>query len=525
MHVEVHSVSWQAIPSAAHNRLFVDYVTGQGEARSFFTHTPLAFEEALVARQQHSYPRQALAHIVRRYNAMLGAHPRALANCEAFASKGAFCVITGQQVGFLGGPVYTLYKIITAIRLAERLERELGERVVPVFWLATEDHDFGEINHADYQRRSGEVARISFGWSEAGRPIADLPVNDEVRYAYEAYFEAIAHLPHADVLKSVCVPRAEEDFCTWHARLWVQLFSPRGLLLVEPSILRPLAGPFFGQTLCQQGKIRRCMRDVARRLEEAGYVPPLNTERAGTLFTFDAAGRRVRVVDPPKHLARAKEAPHLYSGDVALRPLLADALLPVVVDVLGPGEIAYHAMLRPLYELFNLPQPLLFPRRSYTVLGQREATRLACYHTDAVAVLTGQADDVEALLKALIPVEDRERFAAARAGIVEALMPLRPYLESLTPSLVRTWEQVRFRALDGLAKLEERAAKARLSRQRLSRKELVALRNWLLPRGQLQERVYPFPLLFARYSSSLLDHLFTAGTLEDFSHHLLILEE
>jgi len=151
------------LPSVAGNRLYVDYVTGSGSAATFFTHAPLDFGAAFKDRREYDYPRAYVSRRLAEYNQKLGAHPAAKANIDALEASSAFCVITGQQAGFLGGPAYTAYKIITAIRLAKKLQEELDAIFVPMLWLATEDHDFGEINHAFWLKDDGEVgpARVS----------------------------------------------------------------------------------------------------------------------------------------------------------------------------------------------------------------------------------------------------------------------------------------------------------------------------------------------------------------------------
>jgi uncharacterized protein YllA (UPF0747 family) len=298
-------------------KLYLDYIARCGDAPSFFTHRLAA------------------------YNTRLTDSPAVLANITDLRARSTFCVISGQQVGFLGGPIYTCYKIMTTIRLAASLQERLGVRVVPLFWLANEDHDFTEINHARFLKDDGEVGTIRFEWEERGRPIADLPLSDEIRGAYTEYFDALPPGPyHADT-RDLFAPKQGEDYCTWHARLFAQFFSKQGLVIVEPSLLRTSGRAFFRVALERRTGIRDRLEKTAAELREAGYSPPLAPAQAGGLYTFDATGRRVRVTDSLSHLLAVDEHPERYSPDAALRPLFADSLLPVLASVLGPGEIAY----------------------------------------------------------------------------------------------------------------------------------------------------------------------------------------
>ena len=505
-------------------KLYLDYITNQGKAASFYSHPLLGFEAAHAARQEVTYPREEICGLLEGYNAGLGADSAALEGIDALRSPSAFCVISGQQAGFLGGPVYTLYKIITTIWFAHYLERHLEVRVVPAFWLASHDHDFTEINHVYLLKDDGEVGKIAFEWSQQGRPIADLSITEEVLTAFRQYFDELPSGPHRGWAEETFTPKPQEDYCTWHASIWSRLFSNRGLVLVDPSFLHKPARAFFHAALKRQEEIQTCLKDVAVTLREAGYAPALSPARAGRLYTVDSAGRRIRVEDPLAHLVGVKERPERYSTDAALRPLLADSLLPVVASVLGPGEIAYHAMLEPLYSLFCLPQPLLFPRKSYTIIGPDEARLIARCGTSASEILTGKFDAQECLRR-LAPSELKRRFEEAREAISEGLEPLRASLATLDPGLEKTWQQTRTASLRKLDDLEQRAIRAELAKRGLSPRLLQRLQNALRPRGRPQERVFPLPHFLNRHGQAFVDTLFSIGELDDFTHQVMTLED
>jgi uncharacterized protein YllA (UPF0747 family) len=199
-------------------------------------------------------------------------------------------------------------------------------------------------------------------------------------------------------------------------------------------------------------------------------------------------------------------------------------MLPVIASVLGPGETAYQAMLHPLYDLFRVPQPVLFPRKSYTIVSQRQAELLDRYQTSIVEILTGRMD-TDAVYGRLVPASDLEMFASAHRGIEAALSPLQPLLGSIDPSLERTWGQTLANATRSLDKLKDRAIKARMSQQGFSKSNLQGLQNALLPKGQLQERVFPLPHFVNRHGPRFINELLAAGELDDFAHHILTLEE
>jgi uncharacterized protein YllA (UPF0747 family) len=284
--------------------------------------------------------------------------------------------------------------------------------------------------------------------------------------------------------------------------------------------VRPVVPEFFVSALEWGQQIRDRLQDVTRRLDEAGYEAAITSEDAGFLYTLDSDGQRVRVRDPQAHVRDAAVNPGRYSTDAALRPLLADTALPVVASVLGPGETAYQGMLKPLYELYGLPQSLLYPRHSYTVVSRREAERIRAYKTSTVDVLAERLDATEVLAR-LVPKEERELFVTAQRGLEAALLPLRSYLEGVDPSLTRTWSQTVRRSVDSLSKLKERAARARMGQLGFSKLELRRIQNLLLPRARLQERVLPFAHFYSWHGPELVDRLYSAGEVGDFGHHIL----
>ena len=506
------------------NKLYLDYIAGAASAVSLFGHSPKEFGQALAERRRVDYPRAAISDLLYKYNTSIGASSATMTNITALKDRSTFCVIGGQQVGFLGGPVYTTYKIVTTIRLAASLEERLGKKVVPMFWLADEDHDFTEINHAYIAKDDGEVGKISFDWEGRGRQIADLPISDGIRTAYKACLEALPKGPYNVQIEEAFAPKRGEDYTTWHARLFAQIFSRWGLIIVTPRVLRVPGRAFFRAALERRAEIRAALTEAEAKVRAAGYSPALSPERAGVLYVIDDAGRRVRVSDSLSHLHMVTEHPERYSTDVALRPLLADTLLPVIASVLGPGEIAYHAMLKPLYALFSLVQPIAFPRESFTVITRAEADLIARFKTSASAILSSEFSSTEAK-HALASSELAKGFADAREAITADLASLRPLVEALDPGLVRSCEGTRLAALRALAQLEDRALRASLAKRGLSLRALQQLRNTILPRGRLQERVFPLPYFINHHGPRFVERLMAMAELDNTHHRVLTWED
>lgn len=504
------------------NRFFLDYIGGVDASRRFFEHPPTAFVDAAEARRSVDFPRVELASRLRVYNEALEAPSSALANADGLAEPDTYCVVAGQQAGFLGGPLFAVYKILSVLHAASRLADRLKTRVVPIFWLASEDHDFTEINRVRIPDELGDLRTISFDWDGRGLPIERLPITPEIQTAMD---EALDFFPEARAAdRDLFLPDPSDDYATWHARIWSRLFGDRGLVLLEPRTVRPMAGPFFGEALALADKITAVLNESADELHTQGYAVLLDPEKAGGLFTFSKGGRRVRIADPASHTSRAVDSPERYSPDAALRPLLADSLLPTVANVLGSSEIAYQAMLNPLYHLFGIPQPIALPRRGYTLLTARQASQLERCETTVSDVLAGRFDPASVARSAVSP-SLLEAFAERKADVRDALGPLLAPLEQLDPGLAARWRQTAGQIEQQIDRLEERAVQVDLARRGISLRELRQLSAQIRPAGKPQERVVPLIQIAAKHGLQWIPKLESLADPDEYAHYAMTLGE
>jgi len=498
-------------------RIACDYTSGHAPARRLFASAPEDVERLALERTRQGQAPEALANAVVCYNRSLGAAAEALDAAASLRHRDAVCVITGQQVGFLGGPAYVAYKILTALRHAHALRRTLGIPVVPVFWLATQDHDLGEINRCHYVAADGEVATVRFEWDGAGRPISTLPLTPEALECRDRYLEAATAPTRRPEIARITAPDPKDDYSLWHARIWTRIFSRHGLVIVDPAKLGAFAAPIYARAVAAEREIAAALHRGADAVREAGYEVALPMDRAGRLFTLDADGRRVRL--PPTDSGTAPQVRYdTLSPDAALRPVLADTLFPVVLDVLGPGELAYHALLRPVYELFDVPQPAARLRWSGTIVSPEEA-RLAEQIGEDPETLVASGIDVPQVASRLVSDELRQMFAAARSPIQNAFTQLRPGVCEIDATLDRERDRAARAALRELERLERRAAHAQLEHRGFAPARLQRLGVAIRPRGRLQERVFPFLHFLHRHGPSLVEELLSLDTDAVMQHH------
>lgn len=327
-------------------------------------------QEEREIRQQicaRSYPRQALANLLQNYNQELGADSYAIKNLERLREDSSVCVLSGQQLGYMGGPVYTILKALQALQVAREMQ------AVPLFWLATEDHDIAEIDHTYLLDPVGNLERYRLSLPRSGIAVEDLILQPRHIEEIQLFLKKVNRFPLADHISLTPGMRYAEAM----ARLLTALFAGTGLLLLEPYLLRKLARPFFAKEITASKEIAALMQ----KNHSEGSLLPLSEDTH--LFVkkekirskikraekgFSIAGEEY---SEETLLRWIEEQPELFSTNVASRPVLQSHLIPTLAYVAGPTEIRYYRELQSYHQFHQVPFPLLLPRMSVTFIPQQ----------------------------------------------------------------------------------------------------------------------------------------------------------
>lgn len=480
--------------------------------------------------------RSAVAAVLEEQNAAWGG-----ADASVLREPETLAVVTGQQLGLFGGPLYTVYKALTAIKLARHLTTELGRRVVPVFWLEGADHDLDEITglvlpqakdiaHVRYRGHAlpphgnlGSVGRLAL-------------TRDIVRLREEIRGRLQPTEFSDEVLGRYCGGYREgASFMYAFARLLAALFSGSGLILANPEVpkLKRLVAPLFRRELADHATTAKLVEKTSEVLKADYHAQirtrPTNLFVGGSLgreaispngrdFILRPSGDRVTGDDLGRKLAAS---PELFSPNVALRPLVQDSLLPTVAYVAGPGEVSYFAQLKPLYAWAGLPMPVIYPRASVTVLESGVQRVLDKYGLD----VAGAGEDLERLFQRLVlaSTDVEGAFAPAARGIEAVMHELRPGVESVDPTLGRSVEAARAGMLKELSRLRSRAIRAEKRKHQEMRAQLARAQRGLYPGGRLQERTLPTLYFLNKYGPAFLDRLREQVTLGTHRHQIVCL--
>jgi len=457
------------------NALARDYCVDPERVLGLFEHDyrdPRAF--AALAEAQAARARPRLGALLADYNREVGGDVE-----RAGAIDETLCVISGQQVGLLLGPAYTTYKLFTVINAAARLERELGRPVTPVFWIESEDHDWAEANRFYWKGRRYRIESEAPG----GVPVCDIEANPA------PFLDAVREvLPHDGDAWPIVAP--EHNIARWHVRNLARLVEGRGVVFVEPRLLRePMRG--FAERIAAESE-----RIDVLLTKDTGYERALGAPEGAYLFA--AGGGRVR-------LARGAPVPEAWSTDVVSRVLVQNAAFPALMAVCGPSEIQYWAQLRGVHEHFGVPMPAVLPRDAATLIDAGTARDAARLGLDLEAVVRGEAELPPA--GEADPIADRLRLLASEAAALFGAVDDGSL--DLPPNTEKNFRRTVGRLEVDLGKLAHRLDDARAEASGAGRRKFDRVLGELRPRDGLQERTHSlFPHLLRhgrRLATELLD--------------------
>jgi bacillithiol biosynthesis cysteine-adding enzyme BshC len=464
------------------------------------------------------YDRPMVATVLEEQNHALGAGEASLAGTRRLRDPRALVVIGGQQAGLFGGPLYTLHKALTVLALARQLEADLGCPVVPLFWIASDDHDLAEVARTWTTDADGRLREIGLAGHLAAAAANRLPVSQValgagIGAALEQAAAALAGSQSgAEVLAALLgAYRPEATFNAAFGRWLHRLLAGTGIVTIDPADarLKRLGAPLFAREIAEPGIVGRAVAEQTARLAAAGYAAQIDVrEGMLTLFLHEPGRIAIETADGGLRLSGGRRLgdgelerilerePERFSPNAALRPLFQDTLLPTVAMVLGPAELAYCTQLRLAYERLDVPMPVLFPRASLTVIEPR-IERLMTAHGlslgDAIALGTRLASEVS---RRSIPEGLAVRIDAARGAVAAAYASLVEDVDRLDHSLRRTVELQAAYSVRRLDIVEKKTARALLRRDDEVGRQAAALAAALVPRGHLQERTL-CPIAFA----------------------------
>src|SRR6266849_2322753 len=520
-------------------KLFVRLIEDFSSVKKFYAHPPNMDAVRHVASSLE-YPaerRREVAGILREQNSAFGASAATLGNLEKF-ERGAVAVVSGQQVGLFGGPAYAVYKALTAIRLAEELS-EAGIPAVPIFWMATEDHDLDEVRHVTWFE-SGKLTRFELpaDAAAAGRPVGQVrlgpAIEENVRKAVEL-LSGPASETLSEILQRSYQP--DETYGGAFGKLFAQIFAEQGLILLDPldARLHRIAAPLYKKAIEDRGELNEKLLQRGKDLERAGYEVQVKVTAKSTLLFTIRDGVRQPVAASNSHFKRgyttwtreealrvADSSPETFSANALFRPVMQDYLLPTAACLGGPAEIAYFAQSSVIYEHVLGRMPVVLPRAGFTILDAKAEKLLQKYGLCIENLWAGPQELRRKMESVAVPPVLDENFDRDKAQVESTLEELGVQIERLDPTLTGAVSTARHKIGFQLEKLRRKTVRALDQRNGLLAEHEQFLENLIYPDKSLQSRELCFLPFLARRGMDGLSELQKLSGSDTLGEHRIV---
>jgi len=484
--------------------------------------------------------RQELCQTLEKQNRSFGAGARTQENLEKLQDSDCFAVVTGQQVGLFTGPAYTIYKALTAVKLAAHYACR-GIKVVPIFWMATEDHDLAEVDHSHVIDGDShlQLVRYESGPEDAGKPVGKVRFSQAIEPCLQQF---LASLPNSEFKIEIesrlsAAYRSTRTFSEAFGEVLSYLFSNYGLILVDPQdeALKRLGEPIFEKILLNGNRYQSAIQSRSDQLVAAGYHAQVTVEEESTgLFFEDEGKRRALIRDdgflkikgtaqrlPATHFQEAlKESPWKFSPNVLFRPLMQDLLLPTLAYVAGPSEVAYLAQIGPLYEEFGRKAPIIFPRFSFSVVERKIGKILEKYQLNFEDIFLGNEALIKKVVEQNLDQSLAAKFSALEQEFGEKLGELEGPLKAVDATLAEALRTTQQKVQYQVAHLRTKFVHAETRHQETLTKQIDKALAILYPLKTLQERRINIFYFLARYGMDFLAQLNEEIDLTDPDHRL-----
>jgi bacillithiol synthase len=545
LHVE--TVPFERIPNQS--RLFLDYLRDPVALKRFYPNA-VRFHHELPQRApevlgSYHVDRHQVCDALLRMNTAWNASEQTRRNIELLRESDCLAVVSGQQAGLFTGPLYTIYKAISAVKLAGCLMQR-NTKAVPVFWIAAEDHDFPEVAHAEFISRECRVATVEAPahLHTEGQPVGKVILDDSIDQVINQLIEQLPNsefMPEVQTVLRDCW-RQGRTYTEAFARTMATLLGRYGLILLDPldAELKKLAAPLYSEAARRAPEIATAVAARSRELEEAGYhAQVMVTENSFPLFLHDATGARHAVTRTEsgkygckksedefsteelaqRALSRAEE----FSPNVLLRAVVQDYLLPTVAYLGGSAEIAYFAQTAEVYRLLQRPVTPILPRSSLTMVEAHTGRILERYKLGLEDLFAGLENVLARVVEEHLGADTAKSFTETEANVNQQLDQLREKLKKIDPTLASALETGRRKINYQLEGLRTRFHRAQMGQDEAALRQLQRAIDQLYPEKALQERHINITSLLARHGSYVIEWVYNAINLGSNEHQIVYL--
>ena len=509
------------------NKLFQDYVKNPQKLAPFFQTNPFSEEDINKAFDSFQFKanREKTVSLLKNFNIKFGAGKKTLQSIEKIADEKTVAVVTGQQLTLYGGPLFTIYKIISAIHYAKKWEEEYNRPCIPIFWLADEDHDYEEISTLGFPQKDDHKKVSLPKKSEIDKRVSEIELNSNFKAFKQEVIESQFDTDFTDRLwrKLDSYYKTGNTIGKAFGSLVLELFEDYGLILAgsaDDEVKKHLS-PILTKSVGDVSKQFESLQTKTDELISVGYHGQVHLQPSN-IFWIDDRRNRKKLSYEDEHwitdsnerswssselIDEIKDQPERFSPNVFLRPVMQNALLPVIAYIAGPGEISYHAQMKTFFEDFKQTMPVIMPRFSMTLMesGIDRIFEILPFHFSAYN------DRIEDLESQFIEQSDSPDIEAIfdpwKAGIDEISEEPTEQIKEIDPTLEGTSEKAKATFFTELDKLKGKVYRSVKDQEKTQLNRIRKIKANLFPNNNLQEREVAFIYFMNKYGLSIWDDL------------------
>lgn len=543
--LRVDSIPFREIPGQS--KLFLDFLSSSADLSEYYPNAVSKFDELVgtvpSVLEGYETDRAVLCKMLEEQNVSFGCGNETLENIELLLGDDCVAVLTGQQAGLFTGPLYSIYKALTAIRGAAQL-REKGIKAVPVFWIASEDHDLEEVSNAFAISKNGELfeSRIASPEVELGKPVGSIHLAAEIEGLIDELTALMPETEFSDGVRATLrsTYSAEETFASSFARLLTKLLGQFGLIVFDPMDVRAkeLSAEIVSAAVQNTGAIVEALIARSKDLIASGYhAQVLVEDDYFPVFWIDGDGirRSLKRIGDGRYrasgtrkdfttsdlLEMAKREPEVFSPGVMLRPVVQDVLFPTICYFGGGAEIAYFAQNSEVYRILGRRVTPILPRQSFTVVEAKHERTLKKYGIEFKELFDGIEKLRPRIVEQVIDPETPTVFAEADTLINSELDRLARQLSKIDPTLAESLEKRRVKISYHVAALRKKFQRASIEKDETIKRQIGSMFDSLMPHGGLQERTLNVSVFANRYGGEFVSWVYDAIDLNDDGHKLV----
>jgi bacillithiol biosynthesis cysteine-adding enzyme BshC len=516
--MDCRALSFRQLPHQP--KIFLDYLDRFERVSKFYQHPPSVKLLPKIAKNV-DYPaerRREVASLLLKQNEAYGADAETMVNLGRF-ERGAVAIVSGQQVGLFSGPAYAIYKALSAIQIAEELTRA-GVEAVPIFWMATEDHDLDEIRHSTWFQE-GRLTRFELpAPANSAQPVGRVLLGTEVEKLVGEAADILENQGN-DLLGHIVKAsyRATETYGSAFGKLFTRLFSEKGLILMDPLDpgLHRSAAPVYRRAVDERDTLNESLLTRGKDLDKAGFASQVKVTSKSTLLFYMGKGPREvvssnggRFQAGQNHWSMEQfsrmvsDEPENFSPNALLRPVVQDYLLPTVAYIAGPAEIAYFAQSEVIYKELLGRMPVMLPRAGFTFVDAKAAKLLSRYELSVEKVWNGPQEVRARMECKSVPGKLAKQFERDQKQIKKLLEGLEKEIVRVDATLKGSVGTARKKIHYQLEKLRRKTGRAQDEKDKLIAGHEQYLESLLYPHKALQSRELCLLPFLARWGAGAL---------------------